>query len=178
MNYNKNYYISSMENWKDIKGYEGHYQVSDLGRIKSIKFNKERIIHIQKSTNGYLKVELCKNGKTKTRTVHSLVAQEFLNHERDIYNVVDHINNVKTDNKLSNLQIISQRENSTKDKNNKYSDYVGVTFHKKDKRWQSSIVIDGSQTYLGYFKSKERASIAYQFALTQLDKLKEYNLTK
>jgi len=167
-----------MENWKDIKGYEGHYQVSDLGRVKSVKFNKERILHIQKSTNGYLKSELCKNGKTKTRTVHSLVAQEFLNHESDIYNVVDHINNVKTDNKLSNLQIISQRENSTKDKNNKYSDYVGVTFHKKDKRWQSSIVIDGSQVYLGYFKNEERASIAYNFALTQLDKLKEYNLTR
>ena len=76
------------------------------------------------------------------------------------------------------MQIISQRENSTKDKNNKYSDYVGVTFHKKDKRWQSSIVIDGSQVYLGYFKHEERASIAYNFALTQLDKLKEYNLTK
>lgn len=167
-----------MENWKDIKGYEGHYQISDLGRIKSIKFNKERILHIQKGTNGYLKSELCKNGKTKTRTVHSLVAQEFLNHESDIYNVVDHINNVKTDNKLSNLQIISQRENSTKDKNNKYSDYVGVTFHKKDKRWQSSIVIDGNQIYLGYFKSEERASIAYQFALTQLEKLKEYSLTR
>ena len=56
-----------MENWKDIKGYEGHYQVSDLGRVKSVKFNKERILHIQKSTNGYLKSELCKNGKTRNK---------------------------------------------------------------------------------------------------------------
>ena len=167
-----------MENWKDIKGYEGSYQVSDLGRVKSIKFNKEKILSQTSLTNGYLKVSLCKDGKAKTKTVHSLVAQSFLNHKSNIYIVVDHINNVKTDNRLSNLQVISQRENSTKDKNNKYSNYAGVTWHKNDKRWQSSIIVDGNQIYLGYFKSEDRASIAYNFALTQLDKLKQYNLTK
>ena len=167
-----------MENWKDIKGYEGKYQVSDLGRVKSVKFDKEKILSKTKSSGGYLKVSLCKDGKSKTKIVHSLVAQSFLNHKSNIYIVVDHINNVKTDNRLSNLQIISQRENSTKDKNNKYSNYAGVTWHKNDKKWQSSIIVDGNQVYLGYFKSEERASIAYDFALTQLDKLKQYSLTK
>ena len=167
-----------MANWKDIKGYEGSYQVSDLGRVKSIKFNKEIILHNQKIPNGYLKVGICKDGKVKTKTVHSLVSESFLNHKSNIYIVVDHINNVKTDNRLSNLQVISQRENSTKDRDNKYSNYAGVTWHKKDKRWQSSIVVNGNQIYLGYFKSEERASISYNFALTQLDKLTEYSLTR
>ena len=166
-----------MENWKDIKGYEGSYQVSDLGRVKSLRYGN--ILNPYINSIGYKVVNLSENTRRVAKKVHSLVAECFLNHTPNGYKlVVDHINNVKTDNKLSNLQIISQRENSTKDKNNKYSDYVGVTFHKKDKRWQSSIVIDGSQVYLGYFKNEERASIAYNFALTQLDKLKEYNLTK
>jgi hypothetical protein len=167
-----------MENWKDIKGYEGSYQVSDLGRVKSIKFNKEKMLSKTKLSNGYLRVSLSKDGKSKTKTIHSLVAESFLNHKSNMYIVVDHINNVKIDNNLSNLQIISQRANSSKDRKNKYSNYTGVTWHKNDKRWQSSIVVDGNQIYLGYFQSEHRASIAYNFALTQLDKLKEYNLTR
>jgi len=167
-----------MENWKDIKGYEGSYQVSDIGRVKSIKFNKEKMLSKTKLSNGYLRVSLSKDGKSKTKTIHSLVAESFLNHKSNMYIVVDHINNVKIDNNLSNLQIISQRANSSKDRKNKYSNYTGVTWHKNDKRWQSSIVVDGNQIYLGYFQSEHRASIAYNFALTQLDKLKEYNLTR
>ncbi len=167
-----------MEKWKDIKGYEGSYQVSDLGRVKSIKFNKEKMLSKTKLSNGYLRVSLCKDGKSKTKTIHSLVAESFLNHKSNMNIVVDHINNVKTDNNLSNLQIISQRVNSSKDRKNKYSNYIGVTWHKNDKRWQSSIVVDGNQLYLGYFQSEHRASIAYNFALTQLDRLKEYSLTK
>ena len=167
-----------MEKWKDIKGYEGSYQVSDLGRVKSIKFNKEKMLSKTKLSNGYLRVSLCKDGKSKTKTIHSLVAESFLNHKSNMNIVVDHINNVKTDNNLSNLQIISQRVNSSKDRKNKYSNYIGVTWHKNDKRWQSSIVVDGNQIYLGYFQSEHRASIAYNFALKQLDKIKEYSLTR
>ena len=86
-----------MEIWKDVKGYEKHYKVSNLGRVKSVKFNKEKVLSKTKLSNGYLKVLLCKNGKSKTKTVHSLVAESFLNHKSNIYIVVDHINNIKTD---------------------------------------------------------------------------------
>ena len=58
-----------MENWKDIKGYEGSYQVSDLGRVKSIKFNKEKILTKTNLSGGYfVKVSLCKDGKAETKT--------------------------------------------------------------------------------------------------------------
>lgn len=170
-----------MENWKDIKGYEGLYQVSDLGRVKRIgqkvmttkgffKQIRERILR-QTNLKGYLKVSLCKDGKAKTHSVHSLVAGSFLNHTTSIYIVIDHINNNRKDNRLENLQIITQRLNSSKDRDG-ISKYTGVTWHKKDKRWQSSIIVNRKTVYLGYFKSEERAAIAYQFALTQIDKIK------
>ena len=67
------------EIWKPIKGYEGLYQVSNFGRVKSLKFGKEKILKqsIDKKT-GYLHVVLCKNGILKTYYVHRLVAEAFI----------------------------------------------------------------------------------------------------
>jgi len=171
-----------MEIWKDIKGYEGHYQVSDLGRVKRIgqrvmtargfyKQVRERILR-QTNLNGYLKVGLCKNGKSNNQLVHILVANAFLDNNNYNGKVVDHINNNKKDNRLLNLQVITQRENSSKDRDG-VSKYTGVAWHKHDKKWQSSIVIDGKQIYLGQFDNELRASIAYQFALNQINNLRE-----
>ena len=78
-----------MENWKDIKGYEGKYQVSDLGRVKSLKrwvnhpsnggyFIKEKILKAQNGGNNYLIVGLSKDMKSKSYAVHKLVAEAFL----------------------------------------------------------------------------------------------------
>jgi hypothetical protein len=174
------------EIWKDVVGYEGLYEVSNLGRVKRIEekiltkkgvYRKvsERILK-QNNLNGYLKVALCKNGIAKTQIVHILVANAFLDNNKNNGKVVDHINNIKSDNRLENLQIISQRENCSKDAKNMYSDYTGVTWHKKDEKWQASIGVDGNQVYLGQFDDKSRASIAYQFALRQLDSIKEIML--
>ena len=104
-----------MENWKDIKGYEGIYQVSDLGRVKSLRYGN--ILNPYINSTGYKVVNLSENTKRVTKKVHSLVAECFLNHTPNGYKlVVDHINNVKTDNSLNNLQIITHRENCSKDK--------------------------------------------------------------
>ena len=65
------------EIWKDKKDYEGSYQVSNLSRVKSIKFGKERILK-QKIRRGYYYVGLSKNGKVKNYFVHRLVAEAFL----------------------------------------------------------------------------------------------------
>ena len=54
------------EIWKDKKDYEGHYQVSNWGRVKSIKFGKERILKLTKDKDGYFFVNLYKNNKSKT----------------------------------------------------------------------------------------------------------------
>ena len=54
--------MKNKENWKDIEGYEGLYQVSDKGRVKSFKFGKERILKPQNNSRGYLHVNLCRTG--------------------------------------------------------------------------------------------------------------------
>ena len=69
------------EEWKDIKGYEGLYQVANLGRVKSLGNNKskrEKILKPGKCKDGYLIVRLYKNGKGKPFTVHRLVALHFI----------------------------------------------------------------------------------------------------
>lgn len=113
------------ETWKDIKGYEGLYQVSNLGRVKSLSRMvehrgrlisvSEKILKQSKNHQGYHRAILSKNGNTKTVTVHKEVARSFLNHETEGWHkVVDHIDADKSNNCLSNLQIISQKENVQK----------------------------------------------------------------
>ena len=172
-----------MENWKDIPGYNGYYKVSDLGRVKSIereityvvngdkrrKTIKERILKQLPNGEGYLRVRLYQNGTSSEKSVSVLVAKVFLSHEPDRYKkVVDHINNDRTDNRLSNLQIISHRENCSKDKKNGTSKYTGVTWNKHYQKWMSSIYINGKSKTLGYFESEEQASIEYQLAKRDL----------
>ena len=112
-----------MEIWKDIKNYEELYQVSNYGRIRSlnhmvktgIKHNESRlakgkILKLNLKRNGYLSVDLCKDGKTKTIQVHRLVAQTFiLNQENKTQ--VNHMNTIKTDNRVSNLEWVTPKEN-------------------------------------------------------------------
>lgn len=90
------------EIWKDIKGYEGDYKVSNYGRIKSFKKNKEVILK-QVIKNGYCYVCLTKNKKSKTFRVHRLVAETFILNYNN-YPCVNHINEIKTDNNVDNLE--------------------------------------------------------------------------
>lgn len=93
------------EIWKDIKGYEGKYQVSNLGNVKSLNYNntgKERILIPGKQTSGYLCVVLSKNGIHKTFTIHRLIAQTFINNTQNLPEV-NHIDEDKTNNRVDNL---------------------------------------------------------------------------
>ena len=108
------------EEWKDIQGYEGLYQISNLGRVKSLKrfvnikvFNKAQIKRVRKEyilnpvqdKDGYLLVHLYKSSKAKTFKVHRLVATNFLPL------VINHKNGIKSDNKVSNLEWCTPKEN-------------------------------------------------------------------
>ena len=101
------------EVWKDIRGYEGLYQVSNLGRVKSLNYKrtgKERILKITKDRNGYYLVNLRKNNKTKMFKVHYLVADNFIPNP---YNKpeIDHINTNPSDNRVENLRWATREEN-------------------------------------------------------------------
>ena len=110
------------EEWRDVVGYEGRYQVSSMGRVKSLerkfpiwhggeRIQKERILKQAVTHNGYLRVTLYTGNKPKTLKVHRLVCQAF--HENpDNKPQVNHINEIKTDNRASNLEWATARENS------------------------------------------------------------------
>jgi hypothetical protein len=171
---NKEILKKSKEQYKDIPEYEGHYQISNLGNIKSLKRNGERIMNpcIDK-TKGYLRVNLFKESKRKSLYVHQLVAIAFLGHKPNGNKlVVDHMDNDKTNNRLDNLQVISSRENSSKDqwRHNPSSYFVGVSYSSGKKKWESSISVNGISFYLGCFKNESNAGQEYANALEYIDK--------
>ena len=99
------------EIWKDIRGYEGLYRVSNLGRVISLeridsrgRIWPERLIYIGNDySKGYLVVKLCKDGKQKAYKVHRLVADAFIPNPENLPQV-NHINEDKTDNRAENLE--------------------------------------------------------------------------
>ena len=101
------------EEWKDIKGYEGKYQVSNLGRIKSLNYNhtkKEKILDIKPRKDGYMYVGLFKNGKRKSFKVHRLVAEVFIENPNK-YPVINHKDENKSNNCISNLEWCTHKYN-------------------------------------------------------------------
>lgn len=160
-----------IEIWKAIPGYDG-YEVSNLGNVKSLKFNSEKILKPNVSYSGYLYLNLRTNNKTKAFRIHQLVVMAFLNHipngKMDL--VVDHINDVKTDNRLENLQVVSQRENCKKTQGNYSSKYKGVSWHNTRKKWRVGITSNGKQKHLGYFTNEYDAHLKYQEVLEEITK--------
>lgn len=161
------------EIWKDIPGYENKYQVSNLGCVKSLNYNntgKESILKQHVDKENRCQVALYKKNVSKSIRVHQLVAMAFLGHKPDgtFELVVDHIDNNSLNNRLDNLQLITNRLNTSKDKKNKASKYTGVTWDKKNNKWLSQIKIKGKSKFLGRFLCEQKASEAYKIALNNL----------
>ena len=168
-----------IEIWKDIPNYEGIYQVSNLGNVKSLsrenysgkgmKISKERILKQNLDNRYYYQVKLYKDKKLKTFKVHKLVAMAFLNHVPCGYKlVVDHINDNPKDNRVENLQIVTQRENAFKSQGKYSSQYKGVLWDKERNKWQAKIYVNGKTKYLGRFDSEYQAHLKYQEALNNM----------
>ena len=163
------------EIFRDVKGYEEDYQVSNLGRVLSFKYGKERILKQAVNTGGYLVVNLCENGKNKIKIVHKLVAIAFLNHIPNGHKlVVDHVDNNQLNNKADNLQLIHQRLNATKDRKSKYSNYKGVFYNKANNNWRGQVVFKGKMFYTKSTETELEAYMLYKVILNELN-LVNYN---
>lgn len=102
------------ELWKSIVGYEGLYEVSNLGRVMSLNYNGTGRTQVMKPSNdkdGYLQVKLCKDGKIKRFFVHRLVAMAFIPNPNNLPQV-NHINEMKDDNRVENLEWCDSKYNT------------------------------------------------------------------
>ena len=116
-----------IEEWKNISGYEGLYQVSNLGRIKSLSHrsnHRNELILKPAIVQGYKKVNLCKNGKSKIYPVHRLVAIAFIENKENKPEV-NHVDGNKLNNCINNL------EWNTKSENQKHCISTGLRIMKK-----------------------------------------------
>ena len=104
------------EIWIDIKGYEGLYQVSNLGRVKSLSkyagnsLRKEKILKNYKDKDGYVKVILCKNNKTRFLSIHRLIAEAFIPNPDNLPQI-NHKDECKSNNSIDNLEWCSCKYN-------------------------------------------------------------------
>lgn len=104
-----------MEEWKDIPNYEGKYQISNIGRLRSLKHRwgkrkQPKIMSLTTTADGYKRGYLTKDGKTKGISVHRLVAMAFIGMPKK-KKCINHKNGIKTDNRPSNLEWCTREEN-------------------------------------------------------------------
>lgn len=155
-----------MEIWKDIQNYYGRYQISNYGRVKSLKRGKELILKLNKNSCGYLLVSLY-NPEPKSHSVHQLVAIHFLNHYPPSKLVVNHIDFNRQNNHVDNLQVITNRENTNQKHLKSTSKYTGVSWAKSNNKWHAQININNRPKSLAVYSDEYDAHLAYQSLLEQ-----------
>lgn len=99
------------EIWKDVEGYEGHYEISSLGKFKSSKYGRKTILTQQIGTTGYFHVFLSVKSKVKIIKTHRLVAKAFIPNPQNKPQV-NHKDGNKLNNRLSNLEWVTHKENA------------------------------------------------------------------
>lgn len=147
------------EVWKDIPGYEGLYQVSSLGRVKSLNYNHEgyqKILSFKKERNGYLRVGLFREGRQKLFSVHRLVATVFIPNPNNLPQV-NHKDEDKTNNRADNLEWCSCQ----------YNINYGTCLHSISKKVDQ---YSHSGILLNTFKSVRAAAKAYGCSNSYLGK--------
>ena len=160
----------SKEIWKDIVGFEGLYQVSNMGRVRGLDRYKDNyskkqfvegvVLRTYLNIKGYEIVKINKNSKTYQKSVHRLVIEHFLGKKNFECN---HINKIKNDNRLCNLEYSDPRENATHRDltRNTSSKYIGVCWAKRKNKWISYITVNSKRVHLGYYKDEKEAAKAY-----------------
>lgn len=146
------------EKFVDINGFEGLYKISNQGNVLSIIYKNHRILKPNNDKDGYLKVCLRKGNKNYCRKIHRLVAEHFIA-GFEIGKQVNHINHDIKNNNIINLEWVTVRENQAHRSFNKKhsSNFLGVSYHKANKKWTAHIGINLKSIYLGIYESEELA---------------------
>ena len=153
------------EIWKDIPNYKGMYQVSNLGRVKSFKRGKERVLKTVPHKDGYYLVALYKGGERKMNLVHRFVMLAFVG-ESDLQ--VNHINGIKTDNRLENLEYCTALENT------RHAHNAGLANAKGEKNCKSKITEDQAKAIKYEHQEMMQKDIAkiYNIAQAQVSRIR------
>lgn len=161
------------EVWKPVVGYEGYYEVSSAGEVRSVNDKRVRKIssRVLKSglrRDGYRNVVLSKDGVTSTKLVHVLVAQAFLGSS---VLTVNHLDGDRGNNRVDNLEWLSIRDNIHVGRRcAQGSSFPGVAWDKKAQKWISRIQVEGTRIYLGLFESERGAAAAFQRAVDKVNR--------
>lgn len=151
------------ETWKSIPEYEGLYEVSDSGKVRSF-LRKNGLLKLMRDSYGYRQVHLSKNGKVTRYKVHRLVASLYLGLTPEKH--VDHKDSDRANNHVSNLRVCTLEENLRFNnvRKNKTSQYVGVSSDKAGK-WRAQIQVGKKKKMIGTYSTEAEAHEAYQTAL-------------
>ena len=134
------------ETWKPVIGYEGFYEVSDLGNVRSLArtTTKGKVLkQYCNPRNGYMYISLCKHNEKKQKRVHIAVMEAFTDFRSHGFNaeaVIDHLDGDKQNNCIENLEVVTQRENDRRQRKRKKQRYRGCEV----------IDIDTGQVYKSY----------------------------
>lgn len=157
------------EIFKPIKNYEGIYEISNYGRVKSLKRGKVRILKNRLNANKYLAVALYKNFTLWNIEIHRLVAQAFIKNPKNLPQI-NHKDSDKQNNYYSNLEWCSSRYNRNHYFKTviKSSKYPGVCWDKYSNMWMARISIKNKAIYLGRFYKELDAALAYRIKLKEI----------
>lgn len=163
------------EVWMPVLGYETFYEVSNFGQVKSLgrtaeqsgRTLPERILKIQKTTNGYRFVTMCKGGVAKMRMVHRIVIEAFYGY-KDLD--VNHKDFDKTNNELENLEYCNRRENMIHcfAARSTTSNHNGISLFKATKMWEVKICHKRVNHFLGRYKTEAEAISVQQLYLPKI----------
>jgi hypothetical protein len=166
------------EIWKDVKGYEGYYQISNLGNVHSMdrkikhwrggtSLIKSIAINSHSDLRGYRFVHLSKDNKGKFHKVHLLVWDSFSAIKRNGRKLqVDHIDNNKSNNSFSNLQLLNNRENASKNKKSKTGLPTGISMLPNGK-FRARAYINNKFVHIGCYNTIELAKAQYNKSINK-----------
>ena len=152
------------EEWRSVLDYEDRYEISNLGRVKSLTQKKPRILKAHLTYKGRYFVGLCKDGVRTKGCIHRVLALAFGIVKPHEY--VDHIDGNPQNNALSNLRpaTMSQHQANRKIIPGQHTKYKGVYFHKQRREWRAQITAHYRKTSLGVFPTDVEAAHAYDAA--------------